>query len=420
MELWKDTKRANAQKLIDWLLSVKKDGWSVDWLNMVAFAELGSSSSYEGLTEPVIMQVLDEMSKNNKKKVDEFETIFEQRLKFNAIATNKKIDCWRFFIPMDVTLSAGIARRSRIHILGKEFTFLSLASVKRQLNKKNRNVLRDTNQITLNTGIIVEKLPNVFISVSTHKSSRDLAWKDIEPAFDALRGLIELSLGFYGWRISIGRESARRKLPHPLWMIAFKKGEPPEWMNFLTDEDSTATSFELDSKMLSQIKKKAKIFRTEPRQKSTLFLIADCLRLYSQAMDVRFRHLCFLGFWQLAEAITNSETVGGNTDKVAVRLAWHGMKIGLIGSGYKETLAVLGKKRSDIVHRGIHEIKDNDINILKLACDAAINWLFRIHKSLPTIAHIEHYYRLREMNQTDFEAIKGCVAYISKHQSKQK
>jgi len=131
-------------------------------------------------------------------------------------------------------------------------------------------------------------------------------------------------------------------------------------------------------------------------------------------MDARFQHLCLLGFWQLAEAITHSETVGGNTDKVVARLAWHGIGIGLKASGYRETLAVLGKKRNDIVHRGIHDVQDDDINILKFACEVAIEWLIRIQKTLPSTAHIEHYYRLRDMNNTDLEAVRDCVAYLKK------
>lgn len=419
MELWEGTKRANAQKLIDWLLSGRKDGnWPLDWVNMVAFAELGSSTTHAGLTESVIMQVLNEMSQNNKKAVGEFETIFEQRLKTNKLEANKQVGRWRFLIPIEVTLGSGTARRSQINILGREFTFLSLASVERQLDKKNRKALRDIANIKSHIENKIEHPPKVFLSVSTQASSWKQGWMDIAPAFDALRGLIELSLDFYGLHITSRGKSARRKLPHPLWMIILKKDTPSEWVYFLTDEDSAAKAFDLTSTRLTGIKKNAKILEREPKSHSTLSLIADCLRLYSQAMDARFRHLCFLGFWQLAEAITHSETVGGNTNKVVARLAWHGIEIGLKGSGYKETLTALGKKRNDIVHRGIHEIEDDDINILKLACEAALDWLFRTHKSLPTVAHIEQYYRLRELNQTDIEAIKGCMTYINKRKHK--
>lgn len=39
--LWRGSKRVSAQKIIDWLLSQKQEsGWTMDWSNMIAFAEL--------------------------------------------------------------------------------------------------------------------------------------------------------------------------------------------------------------------------------------------------------------------------------------------------------------------------------------------------------------------------------------------
>ena len=416
MKLWKETKRANAQELIDWLLSVRMDsGWPDNWVNTIAFAELGSSSSRSDVTRSAIMQILSKMSESGKKTVDDFEVIFEERLRSNAIAGNKQLDRWKFIIPLQVTLNADIAQRTRIRILGKDFSFISLTSAERILDREKRKDLRDPEAILLHTGINVEQVPQVFLCASGQAVSWEAAWGELAPAFDALRGLIELSFDFYGRRITSSERSARRKIPHPLWMIAYKKGGSPQWVYFITDEESTAKTFDLNNARITGIKKNAAILKKEPKSRSTLSLIADCLRLYSQAMDARFRHQCFLGFWQLAEAITHSETVGGNTDKIVARIAWHGTEIGLKGSGYKESLTVLGRKRNDIVHRGIHDIEDDDINILKLACEAALNWLFRVHKSLPTTAHIEHYYRLRETNRTDFEAIRECVAYLNKN-----
>lgn len=419
MTLWKDTKRNNTQKLIDWLLSAKTGTvWPADRVNMVAFSELGSSSSRSDLTQNVIIQILKEMSKSNKTSVDDFEAIFEQIRKTGAIDAHNHAARWKFFIPIEINLNSDITQRLKIRILGNDFFFVSITSVERQLDKETRQGLRDPNVILINTGIKVDHIPKIFISISSEAPSWNLAWKEVEPAFDALRGLLELSLDFYEWRFTNNGKSARGRIPHPLWMIACKKGEPPEWVYFITEEASISEPFELTNAHLTKIKKNAKVLRTEPKPQSTLSLIADSLRLYTQAMDAHFKHLCFLGFWQLAEAITQSEAVGGSIDKVAARIAWHGSRIGLKGSGYTETLAVLGRKRNDIVHRGIHEVEDIDINILKLACEAAFAWLFQVHKSLPTVAHINQYYRLRETNQTDLEAIEGCVAYIKKQKSK--
>ena len=77
-------------------------------------------------------------------------------------------------------------------------------------------------------------------------------------------------------------------------------------------------------------------------------------------------------------------------------------------------------KRNDIVHRGIHDVENDDINIIKLACEAALDWLFRTHKSLPTISHIEHYYRFRELSGTEISAMNASIAHLNKGRRKRK
>lgn len=53
MNLWKDSKRAKAQELIEHLLSQRdaSGSWPFTMVNEIAFAELGSSCSHSGLTE---------------------------------------------------------------------------------------------------------------------------------------------------------------------------------------------------------------------------------------------------------------------------------------------------------------------------------------------------------------------------------
>jgi len=137
-------------------------------------------------------------------------------------------------------------------------------------------------------------------------------------------------------------------------------------------------------------------------------------------MDARFPHLSFLGFWQLAEAVTNAETFGGKTEKVVARLAWHGPRLGFKGSGYEGILKRLSTKRNSIVHRGIHDIENDDINVIKIACEAAVNWLFQIHKSLPTVQHIEQYYRFRQSTRPEINSMYDSISYIRKGRGKRK
>lgn len=419
MILWKQEKRANAQELINWLLSRRrKPGvWPQnDWSTTVAFAELGySSSSTSNLNRFLIMQVLNKMSKNNKKTVEDFEATFLDIQKTNSLTINKSIGNWHFFIPIKVKLNPDINQHLKIRILGKDFSIMGLRSVKSKFDKKNKSIWEDPNIIRSNTGVEVETIPEMFLYVSGQAQNPYAAWEKITPAFDTLRGIIELTLGIYRGHIMGGRQTARRKIPHPLWMVAYKKEIQPEWMTFQTEDDKTTRLFDLNNESFTRIKQNARTLKKVPDSKSTISLIADCLRLYSQAMDARFDYLCFLGFWQLAEAITRSESFGGKPEKVVSRIAWHSTKFKIKGSGYLHTLLALGNKRNDIVHRGINNIEDIDINILKATCEIALDWLFIIHKILPTMAHIEHYYSLREKSFTDFKAIRDSLVYIKKH-----
>lgn len=71
----------------------------------------------------------------------------------------------------------------------------------------------------------------------------------------------------------------------------------------------------------------------------------------------------------------------------------HSAKIDLAGSGYRYCLEAIGRKRNDVVHRGIHRVKDDDINILKLACEIALQWLVDMYEKMPTQDCLSRYYR---------------------------
>ena len=187
---------ASTHRVIDWLLPAKTDtGWPINWVNTAAFAELCSSASHTGLAKGLAMKILGEMSTSNKKTVGDFEEIFEQQLKVNAIAASRQVDRWRFFIPIEVALSNDIvAQHPRIRILGRDFLFLSLSSVTRRLDQKAREALRNPTHIKFHTGVEVEHISEFFLTVSAQAPSWSLAWKDVAPAFDALRGLIECIL----------------------------------------------------------------------------------------------------------------------------------------------------------------------------------------------------------------------------------
>jgi hypothetical protein len=83
------------------------------------------------------------------------------------------------------------------------------------------------------------KAPEVFVLVESEAQRWEDAWRSIEPAFDALRGLTKLSLNLGVWRNSAADKSPRQKIAHPLWMIVQKDSGKTEWAPFITEEIET-------------------------------------------------------------------------------------------------------------------------------------------------------------------------------------
>ena len=419
MILWEeDAKRKNVQALIDYLLEFHFDsgfGRFGDIKSTIAFAEMVKTSKKHSLDEFMASFILQDMSRSGKKSIGDFELLYEQKYKQNrSLAQNDGGD-WKFFIPIEISLASDITRPPRLKLLGKKFSIVTWKTVERQVDKETRRNLRDPVLLSEMTSINIARLSSAYLTVRGKGVSGYSAWREIEPAFEALRGLIEFYLnGFQTTITFIGVRRPLRKIPHPLWMLAYKKGNSPESFRFVIDSESGTESFQLTRSILDKLQRNSQFLRNVPKPNSTLELISDCLRLYAQAMDARFEYQCFLGLWQLAEAITRSETIGGKTDDVVKRLAWHGQTGKFAGSGYTESLKAFGKMRNDIVHKGIHDVEENDMNILKYVCELALLWLINVRKSLPTIAHLEQFYQLRTLSDADLKTRSATVTYVRK------
>jgi hypothetical protein len=411
--LWNDSERANAQELIEWLLSQMQDsGWEWNWTNNVAFAELASSASDPGLNATTAMPVFGEMQGEGCGRVEDFEAIFVRQQARRVAHLNQSKVRWRFFVPMNVTPSPALPRRARIRILGENFTFLLPESVAHQLKREDKKVLASAALLGMKTHTAVESVPEVFLAVSRTAAAMETAWQDVEPAFDALRGMLVLLRHYREARIFSSLPKPRSAIPHPLWMIATRPGAPAQWVGLIAEAGGQDTAFELTAQWFQTLRKNSRFLRERPERTSILSLIADGLRLYSQAMDARFGYQCLLGFWQLAEAITRVEARGGKTKTVVERLARHGTELGLKGSGFRYTLDSISDKRNEIVHHGILDVGRQDVNVLKLACEAALSWLIVQRDYLPTLMHLDKYYELRDIGASQLTALKECIAYI--------
>lgn len=420
--LWNEAKQKDAQELISWLLDSKPgpNAWNMDRRVMIGLVELAYSAVDSSMTDQTVMEVLDRMYGENQSLVADFEAHYKRLKQEQSSAERAGQADWTFYIPLEVNVT-GTMRTRRLRFLDRTVELLPVNRVLSGLPphpaivRSGKKFSVDGNAFFSIIGSEAKFHPGAFLKLLGKGLDQNTAWENAEPVFSALRGLLEFSVGFGSGRLTIGGTSEPRcQIPHPAWLFAVGADDFVHGIAFDIDDEKRSFPFELTSERWGVLRRNAGILRNTPPTGSTQSVIADSLRLYAEAMDARFAHQSLLGFWQVGEAITLSEMVGGQTDKVAERLSWHHSKLKLPGSGYTATLKRLGQKRNSIVHRGIHDVGDTDVNIMKLACDIALLWLMQIRTSLPTTKHLAEFYRLRDANTAVLEALKGAVALIGK------
>lgn len=409
MKLWQD--QQNAQELISFLLSkLEPNGWLVTWHTQIAFSELRMASLKKDLHDQQIKYILKEMKERGETTVEIFEEVYFalfKKRKNQRTETNK----YSFLFPVQLVFEPDLIGRKEVYFEGHKFTFLSRSTVNRKLDKENRALLSQRELIEFHTEMKIEHSFETFISVSIMSEDYSSAVTQIEPAFSALRGMMELLFNLQVPKWSTAGRFSRRTLQHPVFAIVLENESVLTWVFANVDDLKTADPITLGKKSFESIKKNASFFRTKPNDNSTDSLILDCFRLYAQAQDSRNRGFCFLGFWQVAEAATLAWRAGGSTESVTKILAWHGQRHQLIGSGFRFTLKELANKRNQLVHNGVNNLTDDDINILKLAVEFAIDWLIEVRKELSTINHLEEFFRIKDLGNSKTKAIQEALDF---------
>jgi hypothetical protein len=249
-----------------------------------------------------------------------------------------------------------------------------------------------------------------FVTFTARGAHWTDAWRAAEPAWDAYRGLAAFALGRGTFRIIGG--GPRSAFLHPAWFLTRSEGVPLEFVEFALDYEPgrrLGGDRAIEQEKVQRFQALAVPLADEPPRGSTLEVLADCLRLYAQAMDSGQDYSCFLGLWQLAEAITVAKEDRGKTQRVAANLRMFVM-FPPVGAG--RTLGYLGDRRNNMVHHGILEMDIEDLNILQFACERALGWLFKEWKRLPTRLHLREFYRCRTLNEAELSATAETVALI--------
>jgi hypothetical protein len=412
--LWDNDKRQSAYKVISRLLAAQTDrGWETSWqhsLDTFAIQALSKGKVKAGH----VLSVLARMRNLGVEIPDQFEPQFVALIDENRQEQLSGIKQWQFLFPFRIELDRKIKLPFSLNCLGVEFVFRPWNEVLDEIGHERLKpaLVRVSHRPYPN----LSRSLCLTVSVGSHDFWS--AWKKLEPAFDTLRGVIEINVNVGSTRYS-SNPLPRRKVACPAWPIGIADSHP-EFANFyvpeLNDNDSAYKLREID---LKWIKRSLKLIARIPDDGSLQGLLVDCLRLYSQAMDANFNHECFLSLWRLAEAMTLAERQQGSKKVVCSRLAWLGRDGSNTDWTYlRDVLDWLYKKRNEAVHRGLHtDIEDEDVNVLKICCDMSLSWLSGQAKTLPTANHLEQFYVLLNQSEAGLVAITKAVKHVKRVRS---
>jgi hypothetical protein len=135
-------------------------------------------------------------------------------------------------------------------------------------------------------------------------------------------------------------------------------------------------------------------------------------------MDASIAHAAFLGLWQVCEAVALSEHLHGDPEKVCARIQSFADDTDLPGSGFKRTLREFSRKRNDLVHRGLRDIDDDDVNDFLLIANTAVDRLRGLAQSLTMQTALEAFYQYRTAGDDHISATISGLQHLQERRSK--
>ncbi len=402
---------SHTQELLNHLLTVINEdgGLTYNLFNQLTKTEFVNSFTETVLNYRALSLAIVEMNKKNKNKLTDFCDSYLRLAKDET--TNNCIEKdWSFFIPFLADVDHAVKLPFTIKILGHKFEFTSKVQYKSKL-KIDPQDNRHEYSSEINESVNSSKA--VFIKCKSSGIDSWSAWSKISLSYDVLRGVLEFTINYFSTSL-FQNHKQRSKIHHPNWILSLSNDRQFSVLKFLTDNQEQTFKYKFTRKTYKALANNSKIVSKAIQKKSSVELLVSSLRLYADALSVKYNHNQLLGLWQVAETLTLSNEVNGSTKDVVSRLIWFSNDLKLLGSGYRYTLQAIGDKRNKIVHEGISDISDDDVDFLKIAVEHTLLWFFHNLSHLKTIKHVSEFYRLKDIGNSDINAIKDILKFVSK------
>lgn len=357
------------------------------------------------------LAALGAMSKRGESSLEAFGAAMQHEVEgFRLEAATRDAKCW-FLLPVRLPVLARLPLR--IRVLGVDFGIMRIESLAEYLGGPNQDMDKSTAML-----LDESNLSPMFVCVESKGFPIENAFGELSPAFDVLRGIMELCFTFGSRQFTFGGWSRRGKVPHPKCLICLREGEQIWTLYFNSQDWEPRFSYSEPKKgkmFLDRVADLAEIFSEPHEDASIKALCADLMRLYAQAMEQDQAHGCFLALWQMAEAITLFEDgERGNGDRVVSRLSWVERLLMDVPTGALNiALRGLLAKRNEAVHRGLHgHINEDDVNLLKLVCETALQWLLGSRDRFPTKRHVSTWWKHCQLSEVDLKVVEDVCKSV--------
>ncbi len=397
MQLW-NQQDDKVQHIIDALLNSMSDkGLKFTLTTEILCRELIYSTSQE-LGKGTIIEILSDLKANNKNSLEDFNQAFTRVIRRKPNHTKCTV-----ILPYE-----NIIFKTPFNISGKNYKIVRENRLALFVNYKK---IQSSIKSHILPGIRDIKFPQKLLITQGEANNVFVAWERIRNNFSVFQGIYDYGLLQDNWSFS-NSFKPKSVFNHSEWIIIEKengKNEIGLFENYVSGKNPI-----IKPAIIERVRNLLNYVRNDASSESTKSLIYDSFRLYAQAMESLYEYNCFLNLWQLIENSCMADQMNGNTADIIKRLdVIKNEMLGQLDLDLTNTYSFLAKKRNNIVHRGIDDVDEVDINISKVLAEACVGWLIKHEKILKSKIHIQEYFRHRTKGKREKIAILETIKYIS-------
>lgn len=347
----------------------------------------------QGTSSFMIEELIKSLKKRNSWNINDVEEIY------SIILDQSKNRHWKIYFPINVYVE-----KEEFTFLDSKFHFFLTKDLSNKYSETQFELLQTKKKFSAKQQwtIMIESYGNIFFDAYTNN----------EDKIECLKGIIDFSLSFGQWKFFIDNcNMAQIDTPESVYGIS---DDVYKYLNH-TYPTSKNQNFQLEGQADKNFNFISSKFQTKPKEGSILALLANCFKLYANAVETNNIQYRFLTFWQIAEELALSNNFKGSTMKVLSRIMHLIEKKNSQGvTSMIPILESLPNKRNDLVHRGHQDFDDLEINCLKQVVEWCIIWLLHRLEDISTIQHLEIYYNYKDKGNVEIQNIKDIMEFLSK------